>query len=50
VMFSIGTDAHRISHLGFMRYGVGTARRGWLPKERIINTMRLAKLVKWLSK
>ena len=50
VMFSIGTDAHRISHLGFMRYGVGTARRGWLQKERILNTMPLATLVKWFSK
>src|SRR5579859_2166386 len=28
--FTISTDAHRTQHLDFMRYGVITARRGWL--------------------
>jgi len=50
VNFSIGTDSHRTSHLQFMRYGVGTARRGWLGKERIINTLPLSKLQKILSR
>jgi DNA polymerase (family 10) len=36
--FTISTDAHRQSHLGNMRYGVITARRGWLEKEDIVNT------------
>jgi DNA polymerase (family 10) len=36
--FTISTDAHRQSHLGNMRYGVITARRGWLAKEDILNT------------
>jgi DNA polymerase (family 10) len=38
VKFIIGTDAHNINHLNFMRYGIATARRGWLKKEDIINT------------
>ncbi|MGC8495742.1 MAG: DNA polymerase/3'-5' exonuclease PolX [Candidatus Micrarchaeia archaeon] len=50
VKFSIDTDAHRLSHLEFMKYGVGTARRGWLEKSRVINTMRLYDMEKFLSK
>ncbi len=48
VKFSIGTDAHRTSHLAFMRYGVGTARRGWLTRERIVNTLSAKDIVKEL--
>jgi DNA polymerase (family 10) len=44
VMFTIGTDAHHLSNMSFMRYGVGTARRGWLGPERVLNTMSLKKL------
>lgn len=50
VRFSIDTDAHRASHFGFIRYGVGTARRGWLTKDRLINALPLRELVKELSK
>lgn len=50
IMFAIGTDAHRTSHLAFMRYGVGTARRGWLKKDRIINTMPIKAVMERLSK
>ena len=35
VKFSIDTDAHNVAHLKFMRYGIGTARRGWLTKEKV---------------
>lgn len=48
--FSIDTDSHNISHFGFMRYGVGTARRGWLTKEKIINTRDLKSIMKILAK
>ena len=34
----ISTDAHSPAHFNFMRYGVVTARRGWLEKEDVINT------------
>jgi DNA polymerase (family 10) len=39
--FTISTDAHRQSHLANMRYGVITARRGWLEKPDIVNTLPL---------
>ncbi len=50
IKFSIDTDAHRTSHFGFIKYGVGTARRGWLTKDKIINTQPLKGLLKDLAK
>src|ERR1700682_6231848 len=34
----ISTDAHNTLHLPFIRYGVATARRGWLEKSDVVNT------------
>ena len=39
VLFLINTDAHRPSGLSFMRYGVGTARRGWCEARDVVNTL-----------
>lgn len=39
--FAISTDAHHPSHLASMRYGVVTARRGWLAPADVVNTMPL---------
>ena len=50
VKFAIDTDAHRTSHFGFLRYGIGTARRGWLTREKIINTLPLNALTRELSR
>jgi DNA polymerase (family 10) len=50
VMFSVDSDGHNVSHFGFLRYGIGTARRGWLTKEKVINTMPLEKTKKFLAK
>ena len=49
VTFVLGTDAHSIEHLDFMRYGVATARRGWLEKDDILNTYSISKIEKILS-
>jgi len=35
----ISTDSHRTSHLAFIGYGVMAARRGWLEKKDVINTL-----------
>jgi DNA polymerase (family 10) len=35
----ISTDAHHTEHLAFIRYGVTMARRGWLEKKNVINTL-----------
>lgn len=40
----INCDAHRASHAGFLRLGASIARKGWLEKGDVINTLPLAKL------
>ena len=35
----ISTDAHSPDHFKLMRYGVVTARRGWMRKEDVLNTL-----------
>jgi len=50
VKFAVDTDSHSTLHLSFMRYGVGTAQRGWLTKEDVINTWPLTKLKRFLRK
>ncbi|MCS7201906.1 MAG: DNA polymerase/3'-5' exonuclease PolX [Dictyoglomus sp.] len=39
LLFSIGTDAHDIKSFSLIRYGVYVARRAWLQKEDILNTL-----------
>ena len=48
--FSISTDSHRTQHLFLMRYGIGTAKRGWLKKDDVINTYPLEKLLNTFKK
>ncbi|MER5525801.1 DNA polymerase/3'-5' exonuclease PolX [Streptomyces sp. NPDC002677] len=38
VKFAVNSDAHAVPHLAAMRYGIGTAQRGWLTKDDVINT------------
>lgn len=49
VKFVISTDAHHPKHLGNMRYGVVTARRGWLTKEDVVNTRTTAQFRELLA-
>jgi DNA polymerase (family 10) len=35
----ISTDSHNTANLSFIRYGVTMARRGWLEKHNVINTL-----------
>ena len=37
----ISTDAHSIGGLGNLHYGVSTARRGWLMRDEVLNTLDL---------
>jgi DNA polymerase (family 10) len=41
----ISTDAHRISDLDLMKYGVQQARRAWLESEAVLNTLPLKDVV-----
>ncbi|RLF27331.1 MAG: DNA polymerase/3'-5' exonuclease PolX [Thermoplasmata archaeon] len=44
----IGTDAHSLDHLRFMRYGIAVARRGWLEKKDVLNTCSLKEIERTL--
>ena len=46
----INCDAHRLEHAQFLRLGAGIARKGWLEKADVINTLPLPSLRKALRK
>ncbi|MFF3766515.1 DNA polymerase/3'-5' exonuclease PolX [Streptomyces sp. NPDC001922] len=50
VQFAVNTDAHSTLHLDCLRYGVGTAQRGWLTAEDVINTWPLDRLRRFLHR
>ena len=50
VRFAIDSDAHSVSDLGNMTYGTGTAQRGWLTPDDVINTWPLERLRRFLDK
>ncbi len=50
VLISISTDAHWSKNLGWIRFGVNQARRGWLSSADVINTRSLPELRKLLKR
>ena len=44
VKCAINPDAHHTSHLQFLWFGVGTARKGWLTRADVVNTLPLGKI------
>lgn len=50
IKISVNTDAHEISRMEEIKYGVAMARRGWLEKDDIINTMGGKSLAKYLNR
>ncbi len=50
VKFSIDTDAHSVGDLANVPYGVGTAQRGWLATDDVINTWPLERLLAFFAK
>jgi DNA polymerase (family 10) len=50
VKCAINCDAHRLEHAGFLRLGAGIARKGWLTKEDVVNTLPLKALLKELGR
>jgi DNA polymerase (family 10) len=45
VKLVFGTDAHSITQLGFMRFGIGIARRGWCQAKHVLNTKPLKEVL-----
>jgi DNA polymerase (family 10) len=51
VKIVIDTDSHHTSQRAYMQYGIYTARRGWLEKRDVLNTLPFEKLFDyWKSK
>jgi len=48
--FVINTDTHSLEHLDFMKFGVAIARRAWLTKRSVLNTLSLTDMLKKLKK
>lgn len=48
ILLSLGTDAHGLTHLDFMKYGVGVARRAWLEPANLLNTRSYKEVMKFL--
>ena len=47
--FVINTDSHHIKNLKYIKYGVASARRGWLEKKDVLNTCSYNELLKKLG-
>lgn len=50
LQLTINTDAHAINQLDLMPYGVGTAIKGRVKKNQVINTMDRATFKEWVTK
>lgn len=50
VRVAISTDAHSTLRLDHMHYGVDMARRGWLEKENVLNTLQIDEFRAWLGR
>ena len=50
VRLAIGTDAHSTNGLSAMQYGVSVARRAWLEKGDLLNTLPIDKFLKAIEK
>jgi DNA polymerase (family 10) len=48
--FTISTDAHHPKHLHNMKYGVLTARRGWLAPGDVVNTLNAKQFAKAIGR
>ena len=50
VKLAISTDSHSADHLNYMFFGLKTARRGWVEKKDVLNTLSFNKLLEFLAK
>lgn len=48
VLLSIDTDAHSAGEFDLLRYGIMTARRGWVEAPNVINTWPTERFVNWI--
>ena len=44
VRCAINPDAHDVGQLQFLHFGIGTARKGWLTRDDVVNCLPLGKI------
>jgi DNA polymerase (family X) len=49
VILVIDSDAHHYTHLAFLTFGIGQARRGWAKQSDILNTLSDDKMLNILK-
>ncbi|WP_456456841.1 DNA polymerase/3'-5' exonuclease PolX [Thermovibrio sp.] len=49
VKLVISTDSHHVDHMWMIKLGIGTARRGWVEKEGVLNAHSLRTLLKFVK-
>lgn len=49
IKFIIDTDAHEVSQMDNMRFGVAVARRGWVTKADVVNSWDWTTFAKWFN-
>lgn len=47
--FVVSLDAHNVEDFAFARYGVAMARKGWLEKADVLNTLSAPRFKRWLT-
>ena len=47
--FTISTDSHHTSEFENLRWGVATARRGWVPRTAVVNTLPLSEFLEFVA-
>ncbi len=50
VWIAIDTDTHFLDHLENMAFGVAVARRAWIERGDVVNTMPLKELLQWANR
>lgn len=45
----IGTDAHMVDQMNYLKFGLFVARRGWCEKKDLLNTLSYDKIMEWLK-
>jgi DNA polymerase (family 10) len=49
IKLAINCDAHGAADFEMLRYGIATARRGWVRPQQVINTWTTEQFIRWLQ-
>jgi DNA polymerase (family 10) len=47
--FTVSTDSHHVREYDNLTWGVANARRGWVEKDRVVNTLPKVEFLAWLK-